>query len=56
MKKESFYVIRGIGMTNYLIRNGCDLIKVEDHKDNSNFKVFLFQDTEKLRELMNKYK
>ena len=55
-KDKSFYVIRGIGMVNYLIRQGFDLIKAEDDKDKPEFKVFLFKNTPELREAMGGYK
>lgn len=54
--RQSFYVIRGIGMVNYLVRKGFDLIKVEDDKDKPEFKVFLFKNTFELREAMGGYK
>lgn len=55
-RKQSFYVIRGIGMVNYLVRKGFDLWKVEDDKNNPRFKVFLFKNTPELKEAMGGYK
>ena len=42
-------------MANYLIRQGCDMIKVADNKDNSNYKIFLFEDTPKLQNAITRY-
>lgn len=55
MNKKNLYIIRGIRMANYLIRQGCDMIKVADNKDNSNYKIFLFEDTPKLQNAITRY-
>lgn len=58
MKTETknFYVIRGLGMANYLVRQGFDIKKVEDNRSNSYFKVFIFEDSEELRTAISQYK
>lgn len=43
-------------MANYLVRNGFDILKVVDDKDNSKFKVFMFRDCLELRQAMERYK
>lgn len=53
---KPYYVIKSISMTNYLIRNGCELVKVADDKFNPKYKVFLFLDCELLRELITNFK
>lgn len=50
------YIIKGLRMTNYLIRKGFDLLKVEDDIHNSHYKVFLFEDTPELRQAMSRFK
>ncbi len=57
MKTETknFYVIRGLGMANYLVRQGFDIKKVEDNAYDRRFKVFLFEDSPELRKAIGKY-
>lgn len=43
--KTDFYIVRSLAMTNYLVRNGYDIQKVEDSIDNPKYKVFLFEKT-----------
>lgn len=40
----------------YLIREGFDLHKVIDDDKNSHYKVFLFEDSEELRQAMSNFK
>ena len=43
--KTDMYIVRSLSMTNYLVRHGYDIMKVEDSNDNPRFKVFLFEKT-----------
>ncbi len=44
-----YYVIRSLKMANFLVRQGHDIVKVDDSTD-TKFKVFLFIDCKELRE------
>lgn len=59
MKKEilenNYYVVRSLSMTNYLVRKGFDIKKVDDNEANPEFKVFLFADSQELRDAMSEY-
>lgn len=57
MKTETknFYIIKSIRMMTHLIREGFDLYKVIDDDKNPHYKVFLFEDTEELRNAMQLY-
>ena len=59
MRKEilenNYYVVRSLAMTNYLVRKGFDIKKVDDNKANPEFKVFLFADSQELRDAMSEY-
>ena len=59
MRKEilenNYYEVKSLSMTNYLIRQGFDLKKVEDDKVKSKTKVFLFLDSQKLRDVISEY-
>lgn len=54
--KSKFYVVRGLGMANYLAKKGFDIKKVEDNVYDRRFKVFLFEDCYELRQAMDNYK
>lgn len=43
------YVVRSIDLVNYLCQRGFKLLKAEDSKDNPQYKVFMFEDSENLR-------
>lgn len=49
------YYIRGLGMANYLVRQGFDIVGVEDNENDSYFKVFLFKDSKELRDAMRRF-
>lgn len=53
--KKNFYVIRGLGMANYLVRKGFDIKKVEDNAYDRRFKIFLFEDSKELRNAISEY-
>lgn len=44
-----YYVVKSLKLANFLVRAGFDIIKVSDSENNSNFKVFLFNDSKELR-------
>lgn len=52
---SNLYVVYSLNMTNWLCNHGLKIIKVEDSERNPNMKVFLFEDTIKLHELMIEY-
>lgn len=52
MKKKS---IKSLGMMNYLVRCGHDCIGADDNENNTHFKVFFFEDTDKLQEDISNY-
>ena len=43
--KTDFFIVRSLAMTNYLVRSGYDIQKVEDSIDDPKFKLFLFEKT-----------
>ncbi len=49
------YVCKTIRLMNYLCKK-FDVIKVQRDNKNSNYIIFLFEDTEELREYLSKYK
>lgn len=51
-KKHNYYVCKTISELTYLIKNNCILKKVVDDSKNPKYKVFLFEDSSKLRELL----
>lgn len=55
ISKENFYIAYTVGMTNYLIRKGFDLLKAEDSKKDPQFKTFFFERTPELEEEAKKY-
>ena len=50
-----YYVVKSLKMMHYLIRQGFDVQKVDDNKENPKWKVFLFSDSEELRQAMTVY-
>ena len=50
-----YYVVRSLNMMHYLIRQGFDVQKVVDNKENDKWKVFLFTDSKELRQAMTDY-
>jgi hypothetical protein len=51
-----FYVIQNQSMAGYLMVNGFKLHKIEVSKKDPSRDVFLFEDTEKLRQAMSEFK
>lgn len=54
-EKMPMYVVRSVGLINWLCRRGYTLLKAEDSKDNSKYKVFMFEDSEPLRQCVAEY-
>ncbi|WP_420324012.1 DUF5659 domain-containing protein [Lacrimispora celerecrescens] len=48
-------IIRSLSMTNWLCRNGHEILKVSDSEIDPRFKVFLFQDTAALHNTMKQF-
>lgn len=53
--KTKIYIVRSLNMTNWLCNNGFRILKVEDSENDYRLKVFLFEDTPALHEMMMKY-
>lgn len=49
------YIVRSLDLTNWLCSQGYRILKAEDSEKNPKFKVFLFKDTEKLRNSVEIY-
>lgn len=49
------YVVRSIDLVNYLCQRGFKLLKAEDSKENPHYKVFMFEDSEPLRDNVATY-
>lgn len=54
-EKTQMYIIRSLSMANHLVRNGHDILKVEDSEKDSRFKVFLFEDSAALHNTMKQF-
>lgn len=50
-----YYVIRSLNMMHYLVRKGFDVQNVSNSNENPELKVFLFTDSEKLRQAMSEF-
>lgn len=44
------YVVRSVDLVNWLCQRGYKLLKAEDSKDDPIYKVFMFEDSEPLRQ------
>lgn len=53
--KTNMYIVRSLSMTNWLCRNGHQILKVEDSEKDARFKVFLFEDTAELHDTMKRF-
>lgn len=51
-----YYVVKSLRLANHLVRAGFDIKKVDDSIANSSFKVFLFEDSARLRNIVAKFK
>lgn len=56
-KKEKIpmYVVRSVGLVNWLCQRGYTLLKAEDSESNAKYKVFMFEDSEPLRKCVAEY-
>lgn len=52
----TYYPVYSLSMTNYLVRCGCDIVKVDDNEKDTKYKRFLFYDGFKLRKASASYK
>ena len=52
-EKINMYIIRSLSMTNWLCSNGPKILKVEDSEKDPNLKVFFFEDTVAVVDLIN---
>lgn len=50
------YIVRSLAMTNWLCNNGFKILKVEDSEKDDKLKVFLFEDSPALHNMMMKYR
>ena len=50
------YIVKGLRQMNYLVRNGFDVIKLEEDRNNPKFRVFCFKDSPELRECLKNYR
>lgn len=53
--KDNFYIAKTLRMMNFLAKR-FDVIRVCDDSNNQNYKVFLFKDSEELRNYLQEYK
>lgn len=49
-----YYVCKTVRLLNYLSKK-FDVVKIDKDRNNSNFVIFLFEDTLEFREHLNKY-
>lgn len=49
------YVVRSVALVNWLCQRGYTLLKAEDSKTNPLYKVFMFEDSEPLRQCVEDY-
>jgi len=54
--KEKGVVIKTMREMQRIVRLGFDLFKVEDDKDNSKYKVFLFRDSNEIQKVLGSKK
>lgn len=52
----NMYIIRSLAMTNWLCNHGFQILKVEDSEKNEKLKVFFFEDSPALHEIMMQYR
>lgn len=50
------YVVLHISMANFLISQGFHLLKIDRNRENRERLIFLFEDSERLRNSLNDYK
>lgn len=54
-KTIPMYVVRSISLVNWLCQRGYKLLKAEDSKEDSKYKVFMFEDSEEIRSSVATY-
>ena len=54
--KINMYIVRSLAMTNWLCNNGFKILKVEDSEKDDKLKVFFFEDSPALHNMMMKYR
>ena len=54
--KMNMYIVRSLAMTNWLCNNGFKILKVEDSEKDDKLKVFFFEDSPALHNMMMKYR
>ena len=55
-KKTEYKIIYSMRMMQFLLQHGLQFIEIIQHPFKDNFKAWVFDDTDRLRELMEKYK
>lgn len=53
--EKDYYIVKTIRLMTYLIRKGFNLYRVVDDSVNPYYKVFMFEDTPKLRKVITEY-
>lgn len=54
-RKTEMYIVRSLELANWLCNRGYKILKVEDSEKNPKFKVFLFEDTKRIRSSVLEY-
>jgi hypothetical protein len=54
-ERTYYYVAKTLRMANFLAKK-FDILKVQTDKYNPNYKIFLFEDSQELREYLHGYK
>lgn len=49
------YIVRSIKLVNYLCQRGFTLLKAEDSKEDSRYKVFMYEDSPEIRDAVAAY-
>lgn len=55
VNEAQYIIIRSLSMTNWLCSKGHKILKVSDSEIDPRFKVFLFQDTAALHNMMKQF-
>ncbi|WP_367119844.1 DUF5659 domain-containing protein [Methanoculleus sp.] len=56
MNSKKIYVVKTMRLNNYLTKNGFRMLRPSKDRNNENFVVFLYEDTEELRKCIGNYK
>lgn len=54
--KTEIYIVRSLAMTNWFCNNGFKILKVEDSEKDDKLKVFFFEDSPALHNMMMQYR